>query len=75
MWYEHFTDIKFISMLYTNVPTLKNLRIEKIEISREGDKLTVGFDLPFSQISLQKNGLREDIQLHLLNWTSLVFKK
>jgi len=47
MWYEHFTDNKFISMLYTNVPTLKNLRIEKIEISREGDRLTVGFDLPF----------------------------
>ncbi|MGG3890090.1 Imm50 family immunity protein [Metabacillus fastidiosus] len=47
MWYEYFTDNKFMSMLYTNVPTLKNLRIEKIEISREGDRLTVGFDLPF----------------------------
>ncbi|WP_041964384.1 Imm50 family immunity protein [Mesobacillus selenatarsenatis] len=47
MWYEHFTDNKFISMIYTKVPTLKNLRIEKIEISREGDRLTVGFDLPF----------------------------
>ncbi|MED4462235.1 Imm50 family immunity protein [Metabacillus fastidiosus] len=47
MWYEHFTNNKFISMIYTNVPSLKNLRIEKIEISREGDRITVGFDLPF----------------------------
>lgn len=34
-------------MIYTSVPTLKNLRIEKIEISREGDRVTLGFDLPF----------------------------
>jgi hypothetical protein len=33
-------------MIYTNVPPLKNLRIEKIEISSEGDKITLGFDLP-----------------------------
>jgi hypothetical protein len=47
MWFEHLTYNKFISMIYTNVPPLKNLRIEKIEISREGDRITVGFDLPF----------------------------
>lgn len=46
MWNEHFSDDKFISMIYTNVPPLKNLRIEKIEISREGDRITIGFDLP-----------------------------
>ncbi|MED4229377.1 Imm50 family immunity protein [Neobacillus cucumis] len=47
MWYEHFSEDKFISMMYTNVPLLKNLRIEKIEISSEGDRVTLGFDLPF----------------------------
>jgi predicted AlkP superfamily phosphohydrolase/phosphomutase len=47
MWNEHFSEDKFISMMYTNVPPLKNLRIEKIEISSEGDKITFAFDLPF----------------------------
>jgi hypothetical protein len=46
MWYELFLENKFISMIYTNVPPLENLRIEKIEISREGDSIKVGFDLP-----------------------------
>jgi hypothetical protein len=46
VWYEHFNDNKFISMIYSNVPPLENLRIEKIEISREGDRITVAFDLP-----------------------------
>lgn len=46
MWNEHFSDDKFISMIYSNVPPLKNLRIEKIEISHEGDAITIGFDLP-----------------------------
>ncbi|MGJ7910126.1 Imm50 family immunity protein [Neobacillus sp. LXY-1] len=47
MWNEYFSEDKFISMMYINVPPLKNLRIEKIEISSEGDKITIGFDLPF----------------------------
>jgi hypothetical protein len=46
MWNDYFSDDKFISMIYTNVPPLKNLRIEKIEISREGNRITIGFDLP-----------------------------
>jgi hypothetical protein len=46
MWYEHFLENTFISMIYTNVPSLENIRIEKIEISREGDRITVAFDLP-----------------------------
>ncbi|RHW43428.1 hypothetical protein D1B31_01850 [Neobacillus notoginsengisoli] len=46
MWNDYFSDDKFISMIYSNVPPLKNLRIEKIEISREGDRITIGFDLP-----------------------------
>ncbi|WHY02534.1 Imm50 family immunity protein [Neobacillus sp. DY30] len=46
MWNDYFSDDKFISMIYTNIPPLINLRIEKIEISREGDRITIGFDLP-----------------------------
>ncbi|WP_141770381.1 hypothetical protein [Bacillus sp. MUM 116] len=46
MWNEHFSKDKFISTIYSNVPSLKNVRIEKIEISSEGDKITIGFDLP-----------------------------
>jgi hypothetical protein len=46
MWNEQLSENKFISMIYTNVPPLENLRIEKIKISSEGDRITLGFDLP-----------------------------
>ncbi|MEH6939542.1 Imm50 family immunity protein [Bacillus sp. JJ664] len=46
IWIEHFGEEKFISMIYNNVPPLENLRIEKIEITREGDRISVAFDLP-----------------------------
>jgi hypothetical protein len=55
VWYEHFLDYKFITMIYSNVPSLENIRIEKIEISREGDRITVAFDLPiFADIPPRK---------------------
>ncbi|SDX06338.1 Imm50 family immunity protein [Paenibacillus sp. CF384] len=46
MWYDNLSENTFIKMLYKDVPPLKNLRIEEIKISREGDRITIGFDLP-----------------------------
>lgn len=47
MWYEHFTDKKFLSMIYINIPPLHDVRIERIEISCEGDRISIGFDMPY----------------------------
>ncbi|MFG6117612.1 Imm50 family immunity protein [Halobacillus sp. MO56] len=47
MWHEHLTDNKFISMIYTSVPPLNDIRIERIAISHEGDQVQIGFDMPF----------------------------
>ena len=34
-------------MIYTSVPSLNDVRIEKIAITLEGDQISIGFDMPF----------------------------
>jgi hypothetical protein len=34
-------------MIYTSVPPLNDVRIERIAISHEGDQVRIGFDMPF----------------------------
>jgi hypothetical protein len=46
LWHEHLNNNKFISIIYTNVPSLNDVRIERIAISHEGDRISLGFDMP-----------------------------
>ncbi|MFC6233272.1 Imm50 family immunity protein [Paenibacillus allorhizosphaerae] len=48
MWHECLSENTdtFITMLYKDVPPLRNLRIEEIKFSREGNRISVGFDFP-----------------------------
>lgn len=46
MWYSHLDKITFLLNLYTEVPQLLNVCIEKLEIREGGDRVTLLFDMP-----------------------------
>lgn len=46
MWYNSLINNKFLISLYKQIPDLKDVRIEKIEIEEEGEKVAIIFDMP-----------------------------
>ena len=46
MWYENLDKNFFLKSLYDEIPNLKSVRIEKIELDREGQNVSLVFDLP-----------------------------
>ena len=47
MWYECIDKIEFLKNLYKEIPDLKNVRIDKISLEKEGKIVNLVFDLPF----------------------------
>lgn len=46
MWHENLEGNKFIANLYTEIPKLINVRIAKVEIQDEGNRISISFDMP-----------------------------
>ncbi|MBP0724071.1 hypothetical protein J5Y03_02595 [Bacillus sp. RG28] len=46
MWYLNLENNLFLTNLYNEVPELKNIKIEKINIADGGRKVTLCFDMP-----------------------------
>lgn len=47
MWYEIIENNFFIKKLYKKVPELKNVNISEINITNEGNKISIICDLPY----------------------------
>lgn len=47
MWYNFLEQTTFINNIYTRIPELVNVRIEKVEISNEGNRISMSFDMPY----------------------------
>lgn len=47
MWFENFDNYIFLNKLYLEKPLLIDVRIAKIEILDEGDRVSLLFDMPY----------------------------
>jgi len=46
MWYEFVSNKQCLERLYREIPDLCDVRIESLDIDREGTRLTIAFDMP-----------------------------
>lgn len=46
MWYKEMDRVEFLLKLYNDIPNLNNIQVNKIEISEEGNKITIIFNMP-----------------------------
>lgn len=46
MWYEYIDNITFLKKLYSQIPELVNVHIDKISLTDEGRKVVIVFDMP-----------------------------
>lgn len=54
MWYENLDKNFFLKSLYNQIPDLKSVRIEKIELDRGGEDVSLVFDLPIYPTNIPK---------------------
>ena len=54
MWYENLDKNSFLKSLYNQIPDLKSVRIEKIELDRGGEDVSLVFDLPIYPTNIPK---------------------
>jgi len=79
MWHKHLDNNYFISKLYDEVPEIINTEILKIQINREGEKLTISFmmpryaDHPPKKWSLSNNSIIVEIDFSELEELSLTY--
>jgi len=57
MWSDNLDGNKFLKTLYDSDPELLDVRISKIHISEEGEKVTIAFDLPYFADNVPKKWL------------------
>lgn len=60
MWYENLENSKFIKSLYINVPQIVNVRIAKLEVLDEGNRVSISFDMPCYPDKIPKKWENED---------------
>ena len=46
MWYDKIDRINFIKQIYTEIPDLINVKIHHIALKREGEEVSIIFDMP-----------------------------
>lgn len=54
MWYDNLDKNFFLKSLYDEIPDLKSVRIEKIELDRGGEDVSLVFDLPIYPTNIPK---------------------
>jgi len=46
MWYDYLSKTEYLHRLYEDIPSLNDVRIARIAISDEGNRVTMIFDIP-----------------------------
>ena len=54
MWYDNLDKNFFLKSLYDEIPDLKSVRIETIELDRGGEDVSLVFDLPTYPTNIPK---------------------
>lgn len=54
MWYDNLDKNFFLKSLYDEIPDLKSVRVEKIELDRGGEDVSLVFDLPIYPTNIPK---------------------